>query len=208
MALKVLGIVSQKGGPGKTMLATNLSVEAEQNGHTVALIDTDPQASSAKWGDHRESETLAVTTSPVSRLDKELEFVEENGATLVIIDTAPNTGHETPEIIKKSTIVLIPTKTSAADIEAIKNTLTVAEMAKKPAYVVLNMVKANSPLGKHAREAVEDLNAECLPCQIGDRAAFIHAYNSGASVPEIEPYSKSADEIRQLYNYLANIMEV
>ena len=79
MALKVLGIVSQKGGPGKTMLATNLSTEAEQHGHTVALIDTDPQASSAKWGDHRESETLAVTTSPVSRLDKELEFVEENG---------------------------------------------------------------------------------------------------------------------------------
>ena len=208
MTLKVLGIVSQKGGSGKTMLATNLSVQAEQNGHTVALIDTDPQASSAKWGDHRESETLAVTTTPVSRLDKELEFVETHGATLAIIDTAPNTSSETLEIIEKSTVVLIPSKTSAADVDAIQNSLKTAKMAKKPAYVVLNMVKANSLLGKHAREAIEDLNAECLPCQIGDRAVFIHAYNSGASVPEIEPYSKSANEIRQLYNHLANIMEV
>ena len=190
------------------MLATNLSAVAEQNGHTVALIDTDPQASSAKWGDHRESQTLAVTTSPVSRLDKELAFVEENGATLVVIDTAPNTGHETLEIIKKSSIVLIPTKTSAADIDAIKNTLTVAGMAKKPAYVVLNMVKTNSSLGRQAREAVENLDAKCLPCEIGDRAVFVHAYNSGESVPEYEPYSKSADEIRHLYNHLSNLMEV
>ena len=48
--MKVLSIVSQKGGTGKTTLATHLSVEAERNGHTTALIDLDPQASAAKWG--------------------------------------------------------------------------------------------------------------------------------------------------------------
>ena len=52
--MKVLSIVSQKGGTGKTTLATHLSVEAERNGHTIALIDLDPQASAAKWGDHRD----------------------------------------------------------------------------------------------------------------------------------------------------------
>ena len=51
--MKVLSIVSQKGGTGKTTLATHLSVEAERNGRTTALIDLDPQASAAKWGDHR-----------------------------------------------------------------------------------------------------------------------------------------------------------
>ena len=48
--MKVLSIVSQKGGTGKTTLATHLSVEAERNGQTTALIDLDPQASAAKWG--------------------------------------------------------------------------------------------------------------------------------------------------------------
>ena len=41
--MKVLSIVSQKGGTGKTSLATHLSVEAERNGHTTALIDLDPK---------------------------------------------------------------------------------------------------------------------------------------------------------------------
>ena len=111
--------------------------------------------------------------------------------------------------MEKSSVVLIPAKTSAADVDAIKSSLKTAEMARKPAYVVLNMVKANSTLGKHAREAVKELNSEILlPCEIGDRAVFIHAYNSGASVPEIEPNSKSANEIRRLYNYIADLMEV
>ena len=60
--MKVLSIVSQKGGTGKTTLATHLSVEAERNGHTIALIDLDPQASAAKWGDHREADlNISVT---------------------------------------------------------------------------------------------------------------------------------------------------
>ena len=48
--MKTIAILSRKGGTGKTMLATHLSVEAERNGHTTALLDLDPQASTAKWG--------------------------------------------------------------------------------------------------------------------------------------------------------------
>lgn len=106
--MKVLSIVSQKGGTGKTSLATHLFVEAERNGHTTALIDLDPQASAAKWGDDRESDTPAIIATPASRLNHWLEIAEENGATLVIVDTAPNTSYETPDVIKASSSVLIP----------------------------------------------------------------------------------------------------
>ena len=207
--MKVLSIVSQKGGTGKTSLATHLSVEAERNGHTTALIDLDPQASAAKWGDDRESDTPAIIATPASRLNHWLEIAEENGATLAIVDTAPNTSYETPDVIKASSSVLIPCKPAIVDIAAIKNTLTVAEMEKKPSYVVLNMVRPNTNLGAEARKTIEsNYNTECLPVEIGDRVGFIHAYNSGATVVELEPRSKSADEIRQLYAYLAKEMEM
>ena len=75
--MKVLSIVSQKGGTGKTTLATHLSVEAERHGHTTALIDLDPQASAAKWGDHRESESPAVVATPTSRLKHWLEIAQK-----------------------------------------------------------------------------------------------------------------------------------
>ena len=44
--MRVIAIVSRKGGSGKTTLAGHLAVAAEQNGDgPVAIMDTDPQAS-------------------------------------------------------------------------------------------------------------------------------------------------------------------
>ena len=61
--MKVVSIHSLKGGTGKTMITTNLAVEAERAGHTVAIIDLDPPATATKWGDHRESESPAVVAT-------------------------------------------------------------------------------------------------------------------------------------------------
>ena len=205
--MKVLSIVSQKGGTGKTMLATHLSVEAERNGHTVALIDLDPQASAANWGDHRESETPVVVATPASRLKQCIEIAQSNGATLTIIDTAPHTEASTLEIAKSSSLVIIPCLPSLADIEAIGTTATLVKIAEKPARIVLNRIPANTDLGLQARMAIKNYDIECAPCEIGNRVAFIHAYNSGGTAVEIQPNSKSATEIRTLYRYLEKEME-
>ena len=89
-----------------------------------------------------------------------------------------------------------------------KTTLA-THLAEKPAYVVLSRVPANTDLDLHDRKAIRtNYDVAVAPCQIGNRVGFIHAYNSGATVGELEPNSKSADEIYALYAYLAKQMEI
>src|SRR5262249_28661481 len=53
--MRVIVFASQKGGSGKTTLAGHIAVQAERTGNgPVALIDTDPQGSLAKWWNVRE----------------------------------------------------------------------------------------------------------------------------------------------------------
>jgi len=47
--MKVLGLLSRKGGVGKTTLALHLSVLAQDGGLRVLLVDLDPQGSAAAW---------------------------------------------------------------------------------------------------------------------------------------------------------------
>ncbi|NOY71637.1 MAG: ParA family protein [Gammaproteobacteria bacterium] len=48
--MKVVAVIAQKGGSGKTTLSLNLTIAAELDGKSTAIIDIDPQASSAKCG--------------------------------------------------------------------------------------------------------------------------------------------------------------
>ena len=86
-------LIAQKGGTGKTTLAINLSVASELAGWQAAILDLDPQASAAGWGDHRERDRPAVVPVPASRLGPALETARSHGATLAVIDTAPHLLH-------------------------------------------------------------------------------------------------------------------
>ena len=206
--MKTVAILSQKGGTGKTTIATNLCVAAEREGHTTALIDLDPQASATRWGDYRKSKTPAIIATPVSRLGHWLETAKEKGATLVILDTAPNSGPDALDVARTASIVLIPCKPSMVDLDAIENTVKITEIAKVPARVVLNCVDARSDLGNQARQVIRQFNVECAPCELGQRVGFVHAFNHGTGVQEFEPRGKSSHEITALYKYLNKEMEV
>src|SRR3954465_8258462 len=52
--MRTITLVTQKGGTGKTTLASSLALAAMEAGETVALFDLDPQKSLLGWGDKRE----------------------------------------------------------------------------------------------------------------------------------------------------------
>jgi chromosome partitioning protein len=72
-----LAIVSQKGGVGKTTLAIHLAEAAHAAGYVTVVIDLDPQATAATWGDWRDGEAPEVITTPPGRLTKTIEAAQQ-----------------------------------------------------------------------------------------------------------------------------------
>lgn len=58
--MKILSFVNQKGGTGKSVLALNLAVAAEQAGEKVCVLDLDTQGTVANWYGTRTAETPPV----------------------------------------------------------------------------------------------------------------------------------------------------
>lgn len=58
-------------------------------GHTAAIIDLDPQATATSWGDDRANGPEVISGQAV-RLPALIQTARENGATFLVIDTAPN----------------------------------------------------------------------------------------------------------------------
>ena len=206
--MKTLAILSRKGGTGKTTIAVHLSVAAERDGLTTALIDLDPQSSAVSWSDRREGETPVVISAHSSRLTDLLDKAAESGVELAIIDTATHAETSALAAARSSTLALIPCRPASLDLLAIGATIDVVKLAKVPARVILNGTPARGNLTDEARSAVEAYDVPCAPCSLGHRIAFVHAMIDGLTVQESEPRGKATSEVRALYKYLADEMGV
>src|SRR3954470_15230046 len=139
--MKIISVVCQKGGAGKTTIATNLAVLAERDGYPTVLFDLDPQAKAAKWGDKRAGTPPDVIAAQAGRLGRLLEEVRQQGAGLAIIDTAPAADNAALEATKAADLVLVPCQPSDFDLGAVGATVRMAsQIAGKPSWVVMNAV--------------------------------------------------------------------
>lgn len=200
--MPTIAIVSQKGGSGKTTLALHLATSAAYAKKQSAVIDTDPQATAAAWGDWRGNFLPIVVTSPPARLAKTIENAVGNGVEVVVIDTPPHAEAAMRESIKAADLVLIPTRPRAFDLHALEAIAELVVAAEKPAYVVLNAVPARATRQvAEATETCEGLGLKVCPVTFGDRADFHRSSGKGEVASEIDADGKAASEVAELWQW-------
>jgi chromosome partitioning protein len=201
--MPTVAIVSQKGGSGKTTLAIHLAVCATNHGKHACVIDTDPQATAAAWGDWRGDYLPEVITCPPARLVRTIQAATKAGAEFVVIDTPPHADAAAREAVKAADLVLIPTRLRAFDLHALDATSELIQYARKPAFVLFNAVPARAT--RQVAEATQHVESQGLmvcPVRFGERAAFHHASGAGEVASEINAESKAAAEVDALWQWV------
>lgn len=205
--MRVLALASQKGGSGKTTLSGHLAVQAQLAGAgPVVLIDIDPQGSLADWWNEREAEMPAFAQTTVARLVTDLEMLRQKGFKLAVIDTPPAITVAIQSVLSVAELVVIPTRPSPHDLRAAGATVELCERAGKPLIFVVN---AATPRAKITYEAAVALSQHgtVAPVTLHHRTDYAASMIDGRTVMEIEPDSKSAQEIVELWAYVADRLE-
>ena len=206
MPTRVIAFVTQKGGSGKTTLAVNLAVAAGEVGARVLILDLDPQASAEAWYQDREAETPRLVRADAADLPRALELARRQGFGHVLIDTP---GRDEPAVaaaIRAADFCVIPCRPTPADMKATPATAATVRRLDKPAAFVLAQTP---PRGFRIREAEVGLGmlGPVAPVAVVARNAFQDAHGRGLGITEYEPDGKAAQEIRELWAWLARKVE-
>ena len=197
-----LTCLAMKGGTGKTTLACALAVAAEHAGTPAAIVDLDPQASAATWGDRRKNASPAVIGAQAPRLGPVLEAARGAGAELAVIDTAPHASDAALAAARASDLILIPCKASVADLDAIGPSVDIARMAGNITVAVISQATVGSTLIAEARDAIAGYAIACSPVVVHNRLDHVRALTNGLTAQEYAPRGKAASEIGELWNWI------
>jgi chromosome partitioning protein len=204
--MKVVTILSQKGGSGKTTSTLALAGAAHAQSNTVVVLDIDPQAAATGWYTARKRtdlpEGLHVQPLQAVQLEEVIAACEAQEVDLVLIDTPPQSDNPAVQAAQLSDLILIVTKPSVMDLRAIQNTLRLAKVAGVHPYLLLNSVK---PIGNRhieATETMQKLGVDVLPTMLGDRVAFMDMLVEGRTPFEYDAGSAAAKESTALYQHV------
>ena len=205
--MRTIAFVSQKGGSGKSTIASSLAVAAREAEETVCVVDMDPQGSLASWARTRASRDIEVIASGGARLPDLLASLERKGVTLAILDTPGAEGAASSAAMRAADLNIVPSRPSLFDLWASARTRTAIEEIGARFVFLLNQCP---PAHETARvqdgvETLEEMGGLISPL-ILTRVDYQEAARHGWGVTELSPHGAAAQEMRGLWQSIKSLL--
>jgi chromosome partitioning protein len=208
--MRVIAVLNQKGGAGKTTIATHLARALQLEGADVLLVDSDPQGSARDWAAVREEQPVPVVGLDRPTIERDLKSIAQKD--YVIIDGAPQAHDLAVSALKAAHFILIPVQPSPYDIWAtsdlvdlVKQRMELTEGQLKAAFLISRAIR-NTKLGQEVTEALTGYALPILAVRIMQRVIYPTTAAAGTTVLDTEPHGEAAKEIRALTHEIKEIL--
>lgn len=209
--MKVIAVLNQKGGSGKTTIATHLARALQLGGAEVVLVDSDPQGSARDWAAVREDQPVPVIGIDRPTIERDLKTLARKD--FVVIDGAPQAADLAVSAIKAANFILIPVQPSPYDIWAtadlvdlVKSRIEVTDGKLQAAFVVSRAIKGTR-IGAEITEALRGYGLPVLKSRITQRVSYPSTAAGGTTVSDAEPDGEAAREVMALANEIKQLLK-
>ena len=187
----IIALLNQKGGVGKTTLATHIAGELATQGSSVILLDADPQGSALDWTQRRSQSGLSRLFGAVGLARETLHQEAPELAKRcdhIVIDGPPRIAALARSALLAADLVLIHVQPSPYDVWASAEMVSLIPEAQVSTTVI----------GREARGALADQPLPSLLSEVRQRIVFADSVARGQLARELDVDSIAAREIAVL----------
>ena len=188
--MKVISLLNEKGGAGKSTVAINLACALHRAGRRVVLIDADPQGTARDW---REASPEGADLPPVVILDRPellLSSLKTIAADIVVIDTPAKAEKMSANVVRISDVAIIPVQPSAADVWASAAAVKLIQSKRDvggsiEAAFLATRVSSSTNLSREILKGDwNEYGIDMLDQSISNRVSYAQSLSDGVSVYE------------------------